>query len=105
MEIAPKHNDCTLMISVGPSDHYIIKEEYAILEYLVLCIIRLVKLDQFLLLQENKMLPIITMKGMKSNWRNKSSDEVELKEQIIALVTVNPRISKRDLSRQTGCSR
>ncbi len=65
MEIALKCSDCTLKISVGPSDQYVIEEEYLILKYLALYIIKLVKLDRFLLLQDNEVLPIITMKGMK----------------------------------------
>ncbi len=47
---------------------------------------------------------IITREWGTSNYYDEG-DEVELKEQIIALVTANPKISTHDLSHRTGCSR
>lgn len=55
------------------SDQYMVEEEYPVMEYLVVFIIELLKLVRFLLLRENKAPPLMTIKGMKSNWRNKFS--------------------------------
>ncbi len=82
IKLAPKHSNCALKISVGLSHQYIIKEGYPILEYLALYISELVKLDQFSPLQENEALPVIMMKGMKLNCRNKASHYIR---------TISPR--------------
>lgn len=47
-----------------------VREEYLIIKYLAVYITELAKLVMFLVLRENKALPITKMKGMKSNWEN-----------------------------------